>query len=73
MSRIFVRFTLSLLTFLILCDTVLSLFDPISLSLLAGGGASLFYKREKVWEFTYCQFKECCIDSHIPADMTGSM
>lgn len=68
MSRTFVTF--SLLTFLTLCDIVLSLFDPISLSLIAGG-ASLLYKREKVWELTYCQLKECCIDSHIPANMAG--
>lgn len=71
MSRKFIRFTLCLVTFLTLSDLVLSFFDPLSLGLIAGG-ASLFYKREKVWEYTYCQVQECCIDSHIPADMTGN-
>lgn len=70
MPRTFLHFTFSLLTFLIFCDIALALFDPISLSLIAGG-ASLLYKRDAVWEYSYCQFKECCIDSHIPADMTG--
>lgn len=73
MSRKFIRFNLSLITFLTLCDFGLSFFDPLSLSLIAGGAASLYYKRGKVYEYTYCQVRECCIDSHIPASMTGTL
>lgn len=71
MSRKFIHFSLCLVTFLTLSDFVISFFDPLSIGLIAGG-ASLFYKREKVWEYTYCQVKECCIDAHIPANMTGN-
>ncbi|KAJ6634219.1 Torsin-like protein [Pseudolycoriella hygida] len=70
MSQMFVDISIFLLTFLTLCGVALSLFDPLSLSLIAGG-ASLVYNRGKVWEYTYCQLNECCIDSHIPANITA--
>lgn len=64
-----------LIIFLAICLTfcnVVHSFEPISIGLLASGASFLFYKREKALEYTYCQFKECCIDSHIPADMNGN-
>ncbi len=71
MPRNFYLIIVSLVTVLMLCDFVHSFFDPISISAgIIVGGASL-YNHEKVWELTYCQFKECCINAHIPADMTG--
>lgn len=72
MSRNSFRCTFFLLIFFFtFYDIAHSLLDPFSMGFIAAGGASLFYKREKVLEYTYCKFKECCIDSHIPADMTG--
>lgn len=70
MPRTSVCLIFSLLTILTFCDFVHSLFDPISLSVIAGGAALSLYKRDLLKELTVCQFTECCIDAHIPADMT---
>ncbi|KAG4072036.1 hypothetical protein HA402_015535 [Bradysia odoriphaga] len=67
-----VRLILSSLIILTFCNFVHSLIDPISLSVIAGGAVlSALYKRDVVKELTVCKFTECCIDAHIPADMTA--
>lgn len=51
-------------------NTVLALFDPLSIGLAAGAALGL-YKFDTVKDQTYCRFAECCNSRYIPADISG--
>lgn len=47
-------------------------FEPITIGLGAAVLGAFGYNFQKpVLEQTYCKFRECCINDHIPADITG--
>lgn len=71
MSNLYIYYLLFILLSLNVIENILC-FEPITIIGLGTGVAALLgFNYKTVKENTFCIFKECCIDNHIPVNISG--